>query len=552
MNQAAQLENIVSSVNETRFLEHMKTLFSTSTTVLAELLQNGRRAGANRIDFDYDEATSSLTIMDNGCGISDFRTLITVAESGWSEETIASERPFGIGFFSVSFSAKSVVVESRGKKIEFSSEDLIAKRQIAVQPSSFIGGTRIELIRCKLDQAAIQKALGYYARGFATPVFWRNEELPRPHAQANLNGVTTPVGFVHIPGLHGNARDVCHEPHGYVYCQGLPVAVAGFTRLYGPGNQDVQVVHVDHHVYSPRMPDRDSLIDADKAAKDFVEALKALWREHISVKKFEMSSDDFVDEYWDVAKAVGCLEVMSDVPVLPRHVVHYVVDTPVLQHDGDSYMSRIEARVTLDDVQSGSITLCKDFYEAENGDDFAKLTFAKKARLLFVNRGLPADHWANAFLWDFDEEEVKVSGKVVAQGDFSGGWVEGVIKLVDKLSLTMLGQTLLINEAFSVGENWDTAAFMVPLDAAKRGSHTGYVLRQQSTYVNENDAYCETDYELDRDRFDDQVAILAGEPGAETVKKCLMSAGAGRKTNLRNKTFTVRFDDEGSITVIEA
>ena len=92
MNQAAQLENIVSSVNETRFLEHMKTLFSTSTTVLAELLQNGRRAGANRIDFDYDEATSSLTIMDNGCGISDFRTLITVAESGWSEETIASER----------------------------------------------------------------------------------------------------------------------------------------------------------------------------------------------------------------------------------------------------------------------------------------------------------------------------------------------------------------------------------------------------------------------------------------------------------------------------
>ena len=39
MKQAAQVENIVSSVNETRFLEHMRTLFSTSTTVLAELLQ---------------------------------------------------------------------------------------------------------------------------------------------------------------------------------------------------------------------------------------------------------------------------------------------------------------------------------------------------------------------------------------------------------------------------------------------------------------------------------------------------------------------------------
>ncbi len=65
MNQAAQMENIVSSVNETRFLEHMRTLFSTSTTVLAELLQNGRRAGANRIDFDYDEATRRAS---QGCG----------------------------------------------------------------------------------------------------------------------------------------------------------------------------------------------------------------------------------------------------------------------------------------------------------------------------------------------------------------------------------------------------------------------------------------------------------------------------------------------------
>ena len=82
MNQAAQVENIVSSVNETRFLEHMRTLFSTSTTVLAECLQNGRRAGASRIDFDYDEAASTLSITDNGCGISDFRALITVAEAG--------------------------------------------------------------------------------------------------------------------------------------------------------------------------------------------------------------------------------------------------------------------------------------------------------------------------------------------------------------------------------------------------------------------------------------------------------------------------------------
>ena len=96
MSQAALESSIVSSVNESRFLEHMRTLFSTSTTVLAECLQNGRRAGASQIDFDYDVSTSTLTITDNGCGIADFRALVTVAESGWSEETMSSEKPFGI------------------------------------------------------------------------------------------------------------------------------------------------------------------------------------------------------------------------------------------------------------------------------------------------------------------------------------------------------------------------------------------------------------------------------------------------------------------------
>lgn len=59
-------------------------------------------------------------------------------------------------------------------------------------------------------------------------------------------------------------------------------------------------------------------------------------------------------------------------------------------------------------------------------------------------------------------------------------------------------------------------------------------------------------YDLDSEKFDDFVAILAGEPGAETIAKCLRSAGASRKTNLRNKAFLVRFDEEGNLTVVDA
>ena len=545
MNQAALESNsITSGVNESRFLEHLKTLFSTSTTVLAESLQNGRRAGASSVVFDYDVSESSLTITDNGCGIADFRALITVAESGWSQETMDSERPFGIGFFSVSFAAESVRVESKGKQIAFSSEDLIAKRQIAVEPSSFIGGTRITLQHCKLDAVKVGQALASYAKGFAIPVFWQGEELPRPHAHANLVGKQTSVGFVHVPGIHNDSQ-VGFESHGYVYCQGLPVNVSGFTSHYG--GEIRPIVHVDHLQYTPRMPDRDSLIDPQQAAKDFDVALKGIWREHLVAKKAEMSPADFVETCWSNAKRAGCLDLMVDVPVLPTKVLTYVGETPMQRRDGDSFLYHSREQVTEAQVVSGAVMLFRDFDEEDRGDDFTRLMWAEKAQVLFVSHELPEQHWAVQHLRDLAEEEVKVSGRVMASDHFSGGWVDGDVKLMENLAVTIAGVTHLLTEAVAVGSGeWGSSrTFLVP----KGITRAGYVLRQASTYTDSNDTYCETDYEIDADRFDDLVAILSGEPAVETLEKCLCNAGVRHKTNLRNNSFRVQFDADGNMTI---
>lgn len=554
MNQAAQLEeSIVSSVNESRFLEHLRTLFSTSTTVLAEALQNGRRAGASQIDFDYEASTSTLneiwrprlsTTMVSAAKL----TLKKPMPKGFSLAIVSSDQPLSA---TVTRARKSAMPQPLSVMV--SSEDLIAKRQIAVQPSSFIGGTRISLVKCKLDEKKIRNALGNYAKGFAVPVFWGEEELERPHAQANLKGATTPIGFVHVPSIHSDAP-IAFEGLGVVYCQGLPVTVQGFTQHYHGDKKQHTIVHVDHLVYTPRMPDRDSLIDSEKAAKDFYAVLKGLWREHILAKKAEMSAVDFVETYWDAAKQADFLSVMGDVPVLPKRMVQYVAETPAMLRDGDCYMYRYKDHVTLEQVQSGEVQLCKDFDEEGGGTDFAKLMFAMKANLLFVQYGLPENHWARPFLRDIAEEEVKVSGKVVASEHFSGGWCEGSAKLVKDLAVTMGSKTVLLDEPVCLGSDaWSgTAAFLVPLHVAKNGGSAGYVLRQLSTYVDGNDYYCETDFNLDSDRFDDLVAILAGEPGTKTIEKCLYTAGARRKTNLRNKSFLVTFDGEGNIVVTEA
>ncbi|MCK6391656.1 MAG: hypothetical protein L6Q40_11670, partial [Azonexus sp.] len=66
---------------------------------------------------------------------------------------------------------------------------------------------------------------------------------------------------------------------------------------------------------------------------------------------------------------------------------------------------------------------------------------------------------------------------------------------------------------------------------------------------NDSDNYQETDLGLDSDQFDNLVAILNGEDGQATLTKCLQSAGARSKTNLRNTSYRVSFDADGNITV---
>ncbi|MDR2031258.1 MAG: hypothetical protein LBP86_03145 [Azoarcus sp.] len=61
-------QQITSAVNERRFLEHLRSFFSTSTTVLAECMQNARRAGATYVSFAYDASAATLTVMDDGAG----------------------------------------------------------------------------------------------------------------------------------------------------------------------------------------------------------------------------------------------------------------------------------------------------------------------------------------------------------------------------------------------------------------------------------------------------------------------------------------------------
>src|SRR4051794_14947598 len=73
--------------------------------IWTEILQNARRAGATSIDLTIKPGESAddhcvVTVQDDGHGIEDFQSLLTLGTSDWSAETQSAEDPAGMGFFS--------------------------------------------------------------------------------------------------------------------------------------------------------------------------------------------------------------------------------------------------------------------------------------------------------------------------------------------------------------------------------------------------------------------------------------------------------------------
>lgn len=74
-------ETVAASINERKLLGTLKHLFATSYSMLGELMQNARRAGATRVDFLFDFERRQLEVIDDGCGIDDFSTLLALCDS---------------------------------------------------------------------------------------------------------------------------------------------------------------------------------------------------------------------------------------------------------------------------------------------------------------------------------------------------------------------------------------------------------------------------------------------------------------------------------------
>lgn len=537
MNQTA-----VAVTSDTRSLLNAlaATFTNNSSTVLGELLQNARRAGASKVEITATDET--LAIVDDGRGIDDLSILLSIAKSGWDSEIQVNESPYGLGFISCLFAAQHITVASKGKLATAATADLLDLIPMTVQAGDIDGITSITLGGHKFgDLQKITLRLNGLVAGFPIPVFLNGVELARPHAIGNCELVQVSTGLV-SPGVLEGAG--IHR----FYLQGLPIEEhfsSVRARSYG-GGADLLCMHLDPVQFHGRMPDRNGLLEPEQSGKRISQSIKDAIRDHLNRRAAEMPQQDFIAQYADLAMTMGMLDLLNGIPFVPVRWLGKFVETPILS--GETTDSRIgygdlPPVVSREEIERQGIFACD-----EESEDLHAMLALHARGCIVRGRWLTAGHWLTAITKDVDDKDFTIEpGKVLGEGRVGVyGW-SITVRLCEELHLIS-------------AVDHPSLAGRIPVDAC---------CEEGILYITENASLSDTLKQLsnfeDDERFDEAaydrayddlnamlLTIKHNDPAR--LLQCYLDNGIRISTpeQLRGKSFTVAFNEEGVFTIAKA
>lgn len=547
-------DTVALRVNAPNLVQQLRFGFTSDTAVLGELMQNARRAGATRIEFTLDSGARELRVTDDGCGIESFDTLLAVAESGWDPDLIEREHPFGMGFLSALFACEHITVESQGGRLSAHTRDLLAFKPVGVHPIQWTGRTVLTLRGFGLEPGPVERVLRRLAKGFPIEVLFNGAALERPKALASgLQFLETGIGHVHVPGLCGGSDLPWTESTDralVVYLQGLPVFQQGAEFAPDdtfPGSRPV-VVHLDSSLFRARLPDRDKLRDEPQVIARLWKALRALARERIAAMKPGMDPASFAEGY-AAMRHWECADLLNDVPVLPAGLLRIIDGYPIQDGCATVNLEACAGSVHRTDLESGAVRVVSlDSLDADGAP--AWMYAWKRGFLVYWDPALDSGHWLFQHLIDLTERRVEVD--IVGESqrvDFDDGlWGGGPVAFCRSYRLSLGGDSIEVDsdalylESSNEAPDFSDGLFVVP-----RGDMSGMVVRQASSYFDENDLFNETACYGDQHAFATFVLAHTASDPAEALRRLL--PGFKGYAHLAGRTFILRLDGQGQPTI---
>jgi hypothetical protein len=528
-------QEISMKVNQENLVKGLKYSFTNKTTVLGELMQNARRAGARSVMFDFDHEKRTLLVTDDGCGIDSMETLLTVAESGWDEDTVTTEHPFGIGFLSALFACEYLDITSKGGSLSVITEDVLSFTPVSVSAVPVWNGmTEIKLSGLDLEQLGIEEALKKLAIGFSIPVIFNGEELEKNLAiNSGLQFIETEIGSIYLIGLD---KPTDYNTAFKVFLQGMPIYQTN-SWLNGSNHH---VIHLDSSIFYARLPDREKLIDEKETIARITEVLTATIEQQLVLMKSSLSAEAFVS-FYSIMKSWNLIKLLNDVPLVPKQVLYEIQEYPNCCTDAyGSFEWAVNKPLLRDEIEArGIVSLREDIQES----GAAHYLFAWKKDHLIYKGCLDADHWLNALVVPFDIDDdltIEIINKS-QQSFFKGSWAWLNVCFCDSYKIHIGDEFVEISDTPMFTGNEGTEMGIIP----KGDSSGNGVLTQAFSFRNEYDEFQGSCFESDTAKFISFVVANTSKDRAEAMK-CLLPSFENCPS-LYEDTFIIKIDGAGKV-----
>ncbi len=506
-------------INEEGALRNQRYAFTDRFTLVTELLQNARRAGALHVAVEHDTERHLLRVQDDGHGIEDFQKLLSFHESGWDDGTVAEEHPFGLGFTKCLYAASRVKVSSGHQQVAIDTAAALRRESFEVEVTEHtVTGTLVELHG--VDIAGLAERMETLCEGFPIDVVFNGRHLARRYAEDRMALVPTPIGSVHIAGNRsGKSTRIT-----LVFLQGFCVDRPTYYNA-----AEVNVVHLDPRQFMARPPDRTTLIDADLQLQRVEDQLRQSWREILEVARTQMPAGEFVETYFDAMKQWRHVDLLNDMNVLPAKLFERIVGYPVqARYDERDYVEPVATAPSRRDIEEGRVTLVSlTWPDAENTGHWM---LARHKQWLNVQAHiLDASHWLRPHVRYIEHEDVRIDPcSETGRATLEGRWVWPLIVFCQSVRLRM-GEDVV--DVVDEGVCRDGDILVPPAES------TGEAVRQLSDFVDSEDRYREDDMIADRDALADLIRRFRSTDPVETLQSLLAELRLGRYPMLHGRTF---------------
>jgi uncharacterized OsmC-like protein len=541
------------SLNETGFLKNLNSIFTSSTKVLNELCQNADRANATRVTIELtkEDDQDCLYISDDGCGISDWQKLLTIADSGWTGDVLKSN-PYGMGFLSAIFGCTTIEVHSKGKKFTASCDDILNRKPVSIEDTDSFSGTIIIMrgISAELSKYVSRSqrfglssnsihSLGYgYDIEIEVAVYGQSEILKQTHAKCTLDS-------------HG-----AYEKHSFEYGtiyylkESLSTSFEAYLQgssilRYGSGTP---VVHLNDDVPA-RMPDRQNLLEENKVSEVIKTELIFLIEKVLTEKvpTFEKLDDTEKLKFIQIASKY-CPHVLNCVDYLDWKIVTKSERMNLSRRQFDS--SPEPSIYTRNELENARVIYEMPEYEEETSN--ANLVYLKmQPDVFFVDSStLDGDHW----IFNLDIQEIQ---NLVVQAsfenlssivEFSGHYYFDVAT-ADKYQLTGPFGSVDVVDTALVTEQIETYKSLVVIPSTVMANDA---ICMYGSYEDEYGELLETEFDVDAIELDVTLTRLRATSTSTLIEHTLQTAfkSESMKALLDAGQYSISITVDGLVTVV--